>query len=68
MINISIRNSVNNDFFSSDVPIPKDGSTFIPPIVHRYISDFLSVHYDRNVLFYLSFHRNYVEEDIFKSF
>lgn len=68
MISICIRNSVNNDLFTFEIPNPKDGSTFVHPSVHSFISDFLRVHYDRDVRFYLDYHRNYVEEDIFKGF
>lgn len=68
MISVSICNSVNDDVFSVQIATPCNGATFVSPDIHRYISDFLYIHFDRDVRFYLDFHRNYVEEDIFKGF
>lgn len=67
MITIVISNSLNNEFKEFVIQNRLKLSTVVPPEVHQYLTSFANDHYDRDIRFYYDIHRNYVEEDIFKS-
>ena len=66
MITVIIRNSLNNEYKEFTLEYRLQMSSVISAEIHKYFTSFVNRHYDRDIRFYLDYHRNYVEEDIFK--
>lgn len=66
MISVKVINSVDDSCLLCNIDSHLHLHTAITPEIHKYVTDVLNKHYDRDIRFYLDFHRNYVEEDIFK--
>lgn len=66
MITVIIRNSLNNAHKEFILENRLQMSSVISAEIHKYLTSFVNKHYDRDIRFYLDYHRNYVEEDIFK--
>lgn len=67
MIRVKVTNSKDNECFSCYVDGNLYCQTAVSPEIHRYITEKLNKYLDRDILFSVAYHRNYVEEDIFKS-
>lgn len=66
MITVIVRNSLNNVCKEFTLENRLQMSSVVSSDIQKYLTSFLNKHYDRDVRFYLDYHRNYVEEDIFK--
>lgn len=66
MIRVKVTNNRDNECLSCTVDGGLYCQTAISPDIHRYITEKLNEHLDRDVRFFVDYHRNYVEEDIFK--
>ena len=67
MITVVIRNSLNNARQEFTLENRLQMSSVISAEIHKYLTSFVNKHYDRDIRFTLDYHRNYVEEDIFKN-
>ena len=67
MITVVIRNSLNNGRKEFTLENRLQMSSVMSPEIHKYLTSFVNRHYDRDIRFYIDYHRNYVEEDIFKN-